>query len=59
MVIFYSVTIVKYVNDRENRRGNQEWKIQRHLQHWVVKNARETEGAIIFPRYSEYIFNIC
>jgi hypothetical protein len=46
MVIFYSVTIVKYVNDRENRRGNQEWKIQRRLQHWVVKNARETKGAI-------------
>jgi hypothetical protein len=44
MVIFYSVTIVKYVNDRENRRGNQEWKIQRHLQHWVVKNARENRS---------------
>ena len=26
-----------YINVRENRRGNQEWTIQRHWQHWVCK----------------------
>jgi len=26
-----------YINVRENRRGNQEWTIQRHWQHWVHK----------------------
>jgi cyanate permease len=25
------------INVRENRRGNQEWTIQRHWQHWVHK----------------------
>jgi hypothetical protein len=25
------------INVRENRRGNQEWTIQRHWQHWVYK----------------------
>ena len=27
----------KQINVRENRRGNQEWTIQRHRQHWVHK----------------------
>jgi hypothetical protein len=26
-----------YINARETRRGNQEWTIQRHLQHWAHK----------------------
>ena len=31
------VLIWQYVNVRENRRGNQEWTIQRNWQHWVHK----------------------
>jgi hypothetical protein len=31
------------VNDRENRRGNQEWTIQRNLQHWLHNTQREDE----------------
>ena len=29
------------INVRENRRGNQEWKIQRHWQHWAHKTLDE------------------
>ena len=29
------------INVRENRRGNQEWKIQRNWQHWVHKTQDE------------------
>ena len=29
------------INVRENRRGNQEWKIQRHWHHWVHKTPDE------------------
>ena len=29
------------INIRENRRGNQEWTIQRHWQHWVHKTHDE------------------
>jgi len=25
------------INVKENRRGNQEWTIQRHWQHWIHK----------------------
>ena len=31
----------KQINVRENRRGNQEWTIQRHWQHWVHKSQDE------------------
>ena len=31
----------KQINVRENRRGNQEWTIQRHWQHWVHKTQDE------------------
>ena len=31
------------VNVRENRGGNQEWTIQRHLQHWVHTGRRQTK----------------
>ena len=30
-----------YLNIRENRRGNQEWTIQRHWQHWAHKTQEE------------------
>jgi hypothetical protein len=30
-----------YINVRETRRGNQEWKIQRHREHWVNKTQDE------------------
>jgi len=29
------------VNVRENRRGNQEWTTQRHLQYWAYKTQYE------------------
>ena len=28
---------------RENRRGNQEWTLQRHWQHWVHKKTQKTQ----------------
>ena len=31
----------KQINVRENRRGNQEWTIQRNYQHWVHKTQDE------------------
>jgi hypothetical protein len=31
----------KQINDRENRRGNQEWTTQRNYQHWVHKTQDE------------------
>jgi len=31
----------KKINVRENGRGNQEWTIQRHWQHWVNKIKNE------------------
>ena len=31
----------KQINVRENRRGNQEWTIQRNYQHWVNKTQNE------------------
>ena len=31
----------KQINVRETRRGNQEWTIQRHWQHWVHKTQEE------------------
>ena len=31
----------KQINVRENRRGNQEWTIQRTWQHWVHKTQDE------------------
>ena len=31
----------KKINVRENRRGNQEWTIQRYYQHWVQKTQDE------------------
>ena len=31
----------KQINVRENRRGNQEWTIQRHWQHWINKTQGE------------------
>jgi hypothetical protein len=34
---------VAYRNVRENRRGKQEWTIQRHWQHWVHKTQEENE----------------
>jgi predicted amidophosphoribosyltransferase len=34
-----------YKNVRENRRGNQEWIIQRKLQHWVQKHRTKTDKA--------------
>ena len=37
-----NVSIVKYeINVRENRRGNQEWTIQRNWQHLVHKTQEE------------------
>jgi hypothetical protein len=33
----------KQINLRENRRGNQEWTIQRHWQHWVHKTQEEVK----------------
>ena len=31
----------KQINVRENRRGNQEWTIQNHWQHWIHKTQDE------------------
>jgi len=31
----------RYINVKENRRGNQEWKIQRNWQHWVHKTQND------------------
>jgi hypothetical protein len=31
----------KQINVRQNRRGNQEWTIQRNYQHWVHKTQDE------------------
>jgi hypothetical protein len=31
------------INVRENRRGNQEWTLQRNRQHWVHKTKYEDE----------------
>ena len=33
--------ILKKINVRENQRGNQEWRIQNHRQHWVHKTQDE------------------
>ena len=33
----------KQINVRENRRGNQEWTIQRNYQHWVHKTQDEDQ----------------
>ena len=30
-------TVCGKINGRENRRGNRDWTIQRHWQHWVQK----------------------
>jgi hypothetical protein len=35
--IYCNIHITALSNVRENRRGNQEWTIQRHWQHWVYK----------------------
>jgi len=32
-----TATSKKHINLRENRRGNQEWTIQKNWQHWVHK----------------------
>ena len=33
--------IVVQIDVRKNRRGNQEWTIQRHWQHWAHKTQNE------------------
>ena len=35
------LTNIKPINGRENRRNNEEWTIQRNLQHWVYKTQDE------------------
>ena len=35
------IKYIVYINVRENLRGNQEWTIQRHWQHWVHKTQNE------------------
>jgi hypothetical protein len=35
------LTNIKPINGRENRRDNEEWTIQRNLQHWVYKTQDE------------------
>jgi hypothetical protein len=34
------------INVRENRRGNQEWTVQRNWQHWVHKTQRRRQTNI-------------
>lgn len=40
--MLHLLLIIIQVNIRENRRGNNEWKIQRNKQHW----AQYTDGKI-------------
>ena len=39
--VIYVIDKIKKINVRENGRGNQEWTIQRHWQHWVHKTQDE------------------
>ena len=39
--IFHCFSLFHELNIRENRRGNQEWTIQRHWQYWVHKTRDE------------------
>jgi hypothetical protein len=37
---------IYFINVRENRRGNQQWTIQRNWQHWVHQTQRKTQHNI-------------
>jgi len=39
--IYCNIHITALSNVRENQRGNQEWTIHRHLQHWIHKTQNE------------------
>jgi hypothetical protein len=41
---------------QENRRGNQEWKIQKHKQHWSQENRRDNQEWQI-PRHKQHWFS--
>jgi hypothetical protein len=44
------------INVRENRRGNQEWTIQRHWQHWSISHKeRDVNECLKFEEFIKYI----
>jgi hypothetical protein len=47
------------INVRENRRGNQEWKIQRHWHHWVHKTPDEDKQIKITTQKTKMFGHIC
>ena len=66
-VLFFSVPThdvsskINQVNPRENRRGNQEWKIQRKWQHRVHKTQDEenkTNNIIVISWWSVLLVDI-
>jgi hypothetical protein len=43
----------------ENRRGNQQWTIQRHWQHWPHKTKRKQKGQSTMDNPDSIIFVLC
>jgi hypothetical protein len=54
--VFLYFSFWGWINDRENRRGNQEWAIQRNWQYWV-HNTQEEDTKTKMWSYGSWISN--